>query len=709
MPRLFFSILLLSTFLCSFALQAQTLKDATANHSPKFKKDYKEEVTQAFSFLNNNKSNEAYATGHKLLKKNLNTVSRANVNLLLGYYFNAKQLLDSSLYYSNRALKYSSLIQLDSLKYRLHSISYNLLAINNKRKGLLKESKKWHYKGLDASQKYNDNSLYYTHLHGLANIYKQMGDYQNALKTFKKCLNYKDDLEIIYGSYINIGDIYATLEDYNASNEYYEKALKLSEQDRNFYALAVIKTSLAANYYTQNNVEDAISLYHEVIQLSEDKEYKQLALDTRLAIGSIYLDLKQYHDAQIVFSSGLNNAIELGYLNAQQNIYDNLKYIFIEKNDYKSALEFSSKSNHIKDSINQLQRDKEINEIEVKYKTIQKEKEIKVLQVENNNRKLEIKNKNEALNNLKLRQEVENKENENKLLSFQNASEKKLTEIILLKKDQEIQQTKLEKEKSAKKIMLYFFLVLLVPIIGLLVIYYQKLQAQSELNKKQEEIKKKEISSIIKDQELKLVKASIKGQNKERKRIAQELHDSIGGNLAAIKLKLNNAPNSSEPHFLSTINSQLDETYDQVRFLSHDLIPKKFSENNFCEVLKEYIHSIWGAKSAFLGYPSQKIDLLDKNLQIEIFKIIQELTTNTIKHAKATIIDLQLNLLENELNILFEDDGVGFNPEHHHEGIGYENIKSRLKKFQGTFNIDSRINRGTIVNIEIPIPVENEV
>ncbi|MDO6761828.1 tetratricopeptide repeat protein [Tamlana sp. 2_MG-2023] len=692
-------------------MQAQNIKDVPEDRTQKFNKNYKEDVTQAFSLLNNNKSDEAYKTAHKLLKKDLDTVSKVNINVLLSYYFNSRQLIDSSLFYSNRALKSSNLIQNDSLKSRLHSITYNLLAINYKRKGLLEESKKWHYKGVDVSQKYNDNSLYYMHLHGLANIYKELGDYDNALKTFEKCLNAKDETEIIYGSYINIGDIYAILEDYDASNTYYEKALKLSREDRNFYALAVIKTSLATNYYIQNHVEKALSLYHEVILLSEDKEYKQLALSTHLAIGSIYIDLEQYHDAQLVFSSGLHNAIELGYLNEQQEIYDNLKNIFIAKNDYKSALEFSTKSNHIKDSINQLQKDKEVNEIEVKYKTFQKEKEISLLQVENNNRKLEIENKNEALNNLKLRQEVENKENENKLLSFQNASEKKLAEIALLKKDQQIQQTILEKEKSEKKVMLYFFLILLIPIIGLLVLYYQKLQTQSELNKKQEEIKKKEISSLITDQELKLVKASIKGQNKERKRIAQELHDSIGGNLAAIKLKLNNATNSHEVPFLNTINKQLDDTYEQVRYLSHDLVPKQFNENNFCEVLKEYIHSIWGAKSTFSAYPTDKIDLLDKNLQIEIFKIIQELTTNTIKHAKATFIDLQINLLKNELSILFEDDGVGFSPEDHKTGIGYKNIKSRLKQFKGALNIDSRINRGTIINIEIPIiiPAINEV
>ncbi|KAB1071892.1 tetratricopeptide repeat protein [Tamlana haliotis] len=293
MPKLFVQISTLLFILYTFTVQAQDLKEEHVDKNQLDNKTYENEITQAFSLLNGNKPNEAYRIAHKLLKKELDTLSRTNTNLLLGAYFNSKHLIDSSLYYSNQALKHSILIQNDSIKNRVHSIVYNLLAINNKRKGLLTESKKWHYRGFAISQKYKEDNLYYMHLHGLANINKELGDYQNAIKTFKKCLNYEDDAEIIYGSYINLGDIYASLKDYNTSNEFYQKALKLSERHRNFYALAVIKTSLAANYYSQNKIDEAIKLYNEAILLSKDKEYMQLALSARLDIGRIFYDIKQ--------------------------------------------------------------------------------------------------------------------------------------------------------------------------------------------------------------------------------------------------------------------------------------------------------------------------------------------------------------------------------------------------------------------------------
>ncbi len=703
-------------FIFCFILKAQIKEDKSLRLSTSTNIEYKEKkrIDKAYKHLNNNREKKAYIIAQELLKKTLDNRSKTNVNLLLGHYFNSRQIIDSSLFYTKKALKNNKLNKNDSLKNRIYGLGYNLLAINYKRRGLLEESRKWHRKGIDISQRFKDKNLFYIHTHGLALTQSEMGDYKNALKLFKECLTYKEDPAIIYGSYINIGSIYAKLNDYKSSNDYYQKALKLSLEKENYHAIAVIKINLAINYQEQKEIDKATSLYNEVIVLSEKKEYKHLSLIARLNIGSVYKDLKKYNEAEIAFSSALDEAITLGYLDDQKVIYDNLKEIFIAQNDYKKAFKFVTKAFKIKDSINKLQSDKEINELEVKYKTLQKEKEIKVLQVENHNRKLELKNQNEAIKNLKLKQEVEKKENEYKILSFQNASEKKLNEITLLKKDQEIQETKLIRQKSIKNTILYSFLILLIPVISLLFTYYQKLQTQNELNKKQEEVSEQKISSLLKDQELKLIKASIEGQDKERKRIAEELHDSIGGNLAAIKLQLNNLTTSNKEDYLKTINYQIDDTYEQVRSLSHNLTPKKFSKNNFCEVLEEYFNNIGKSSSlntSFVVYPRIEIDFLEEILQIEAFKIIQELITNTIKHSKASSVELQLNLVDNTLSILFEDNGIGFNPKNNTDGIGFENIKSRLKKIYGTFYIDSRINRGTIINIEIPTltTIANEI
>ncbi|WP_340203679.1 sensor histidine kinase [Ascidiimonas sp. W6] len=222
--------------------------------------------------------------------------------------------------------------------------------------------------------------------------------------------------------------------------------------------------------------------------------------------------------------------------------------------------------------------------------------------------------------------------------------------------------------------------------------------------KTQKEINKGKLDRFLKDQEIELIRAAIDGQDKERKRIAQELHDNIGGNLAAIRLQLNNIVNPKNNQ-LNFIKKQLDETYEQVRNLSHDLIPKKFSKNKFSVVLEEYLQNIEEASNlniSFSIHPREKIDQLDEVVQMELFRIIQELVTNTLKHAKAKFAELHLNLVQDKLNLLFEDNGVGFNAENLKDGIGLDNIKCRLKKLNGVMVIDSKHERGTVINIEIP-------
>ncbi len=699
-------IILHVLLLLPFVLVAQ----ANDNNIPAFTKisalqaKEKELISKAFKVLNSNDDKKVAKIAHNLLKTVKTEYAKFNANLLLAYYYKNRTLIDSSNFYVRKSLQHQRHGN-DSLKTRGKILAYNILAINYKNKGLLEESKKWHLKGIAETDEYKETDLYYKHTHGLARTYADLGDYAQALKLFEECLTYKGDPEIIYGSYINISSIHSLLKDYGTSNKYLKKASQLLKEDSyKAQALAVITLNLGVNYQEMGEYEKAITHYKQAEKIADDHELQQIALITRNNLGDILTLMGNYKDAELILSLALYNAIELGLLSNQMTIYENLKDIAIKRKDYKTALSFVTKYFNVKDSINLLQKDEEINELEIKFQTLQKEKEIKLLQAINSNRKLELRNQEESIKNLVLQQEIEKKENENNLLEIKNTTEKIQSENIILKKDGEILHAETMRQKSIKNIMLYSFLILLIPVIGLLIIYYQKLQTQSELNKKQKEISQEKITSIIKDQELKVIKASIKGQDKERKRIAQELHDSIGGNLAAIKIQLNNPINKNE-NYLKTINTQIDDTYEQVRNLSHNLIPKKFSKNNFCDVLEEYISNIGGASSlttSFIVYPRKEIDFLEENLQIEIFKIIQELITNTIKHAKATSIELQINLVDDIVSILFEDNGVGFDASENSDGIGFRNIKSRLHTISGILYIDSRIKRGTIINIEIP-------
>jgi len=267
-----------------------------------------------------------------------------------------------------------------------------------------------------------------------------------------------------------------------------------------------------------------------------------------------------------------------------------------------------------------------------------------------------------------------------------------------------LKAAELERQKTIKNAFLIGFLIILIPILGLLYVYYQKIQAQSELSKKQEEINEQKVTALKQEQELNLIKAAIEGQDEERKRIAQELHDSIGGNLAGIKLQMASLDGDSKK--FNAISGQLDETYQLVRDISHTLIPKKFKQNDFTELISDYAKSISGAGELavdFHPHPIQKINAIDEKIQMELFKIIQELMTNTLKHAGARKVDIHLSLIDKELSLLFEDNGSGFNISEISDGIGFENIKNRVGELVGRFHIDSASDRGTIISIEIPL------
>jgi len=715
---LFFQLILMVInfkyfFLLLFSMMSVCLSAQIDVHSKKpfsvVKKspeaEEKKTVTALYKLYNSGDEKKALKNTKFFLKQAKYPSNTASLLLLQAYYYNKRSILDSSIHYTNQALKNNTKIVNDSLKNRLLSLGYNLMGLNYKMKGLFEVSKKWHIKGLEASQKHNETNLYYTHLHGLAGIYKDLRDNKNAIKSYKECLEYKKDDEIRLGSYINLGDIYSDSKDYEKGNYYYNLGKQLSEKTNNPQAKAIIALNIGMNYKLQQKTNDAIKIYNEVVSIADKNELNQIALVARGNIGNAYIDLKNYQDAKIIFSDALQKAISFGYLDNQVYFYDELKKIAVLQEDYKSAFEFLSKSTKVKDSVNKIQKIKEINELEIKYKTAQKEKEIRFLQFDNTTKKLKLEKQQEAIENMNLQEEISQKITENTILFFQNSSQKKLSEISLLKKDQQLKLLQIKQEKETKLLTIFGFLIVLIPIIGLMLQYYKRLKTQRLLNIQQAEISTQNINNLLKDQELKLIKASISGQDKERQRISQELHDSIGGNLAAIKLQLNHLIISGSPK-IKNLTKLLDETYDQVRNLSHTLIPKKFTHHKFCEVLESYFNNIGEAsniKTDFTVYPKKEIDALQEEIQIEIFKIIQELLTNTIKHAKASKIDLQLNLIENVLNILFEDNGIGFNPENYKPGIGFINLESRITQLNGSFVIDSKPKRGTIANIEIPV------
>ncbi len=195
------------------------------------------------------------------------------------------------------------------------------------------------------------------------------------------------------------------------------------------------------------------------------------------------------------------------------------------------------------------------------------------------------------------------------------------------------------------------------------------------------------------------------GEEAERKRIAQDLHDGVGAKLSGVKmhfehlLKQQSMPN---PLFNSLIGD-LAETVEEIREISHNLEPTVVKRNGINKALQDFIvHLNSKGVCKFECF----IDLGNYhpaiNVQVSIYRIVIEMLHNVIKHAKAQIASLQIAIIGNELQIICEDDGVGFDINATVNGIGLLNINNRINYLKGNINIDSTSN-GTTIIVHIPI------
>lgn len=216
--------------------------------------------------------------------------------------------------------------------------------------------------------------------------------------------------------------------------------------------------------------------------------------------------------------------------------------------------------------------------------------------------------------------------------------------------------------------------------------------------------KNKTIKYLIEKQKTAAAKALINEQEQVREDIAQELHDGIGGSLAGLKLNISKIQQQNDCPMLIKELEHLDKTYQEIRSISHNLTPVSFQKQSLELTLKDYITRAFPNKeteACFHCYPEKEISNLYYDQKICVYRIIQELVTNIQKHSKASNVTISLIGHKDHLTIMVEDNGIGFN-NNNNSGIGFKNIKKRTTLYDGRLEIDSTINKGTTIIIELP-------
>jgi signal transduction histidine kinase len=249
-------------------------------------------------------------------------------------------------------------------------------------------------------------------------------------------------------------------------------------------------------------------------------------------------------------------------------------------------------------------------------------------------------------------------------------------------------------------------LILIIAVIGIRSLHHKRNLAETRLKLHEQKIEK-----LLSDQELKSINAMMEGQDKERKRIAQDLHDRLGSMLSTVKhhfsameTKITELRDQNMVQYNTAI-TLLDDAVREVRHISHDMLSGTLVKFGLAAALQDLKNSIEVPGKLTVELNLFGLDhRLDNEVEIAVYRIIQELVGNSLKHANASEMNIQLTLSDDNLNVMVEDNGRGFDAKNiTSDGIGLKNIYDRIKRLNGTYHLDTAIGRGTTFVIDIPV------
>ncbi len=364
-----------------------------------------------------------------------------------------------------------------------------------------------------------------------------------------------------------------------------------------------------------------------------------------------YKKLKKYKEAKSLLENVLAEKTLGMDLNNRKTIYSHLSNLNEIMGDPVQALVWERRYSKLSDSLHTENVKLEINKLEAKFSASEKEKKIALLNAEKNQKQLEVNKKNYYLWVLSLA------------------------------------------------------LLFLISLLAFLFVIYRnnkKLSEQKEINLQQkiEDIKQKE--------ELALTKAILEGEERERERIAKDLHDGLGGMLAGVKINLSawssaHLDPEQQQHFYKILN-QLDHSVKELRHVARNLMPESLFNFGLETALNDLCEFYTRTDLEICFQPINIEKNIPLNIQLNIYRIVQELLANAVKHAQASSILLQCSQSGENFLITIEDNGKGFKKDlkNNTKSMGLRNLRNRVNYLKGKMEVSSD-SQGTNINIELNI------
>jgi len=485
---------------------------------------------------------------------------------------------------------------------------------------------------------------------------KSLGYYQEALVRYQKLKDTLSQARVL--DYI--GSLYNSREycekrsldqiktDHETALNYFLKSLNLFEKKRHQEGIIHSWLNIGNVYRRMGQPEIALGYVQKALDYYRRKNDNESVAVTLRTLGAVYNRLLKFDMALLCLNESKEISLREKYTDGIQYLYEDIAHTYDNLKDYKNARNYYVKYMIVRDSVYNNEKSKQIFELETKYQSEKKQSEIE-----------------------------------------------KLTLI-----------------KRQRTLIIYFLIasLLLVSLFGYT--YFRNIRNKKIISDQKLEIKEKQLIELEKERQLAAAKSVLQGEEAERARLAGDLHDGLGGLLSGVKLKLSfmkeNAIITSENlvHFNHALDL-LDTSIAEMRRVAHNLMPETLMHYGLRTALNDFINQVEPEGIPIMRFNTFGEDLrYDKEVEITLYRITQELVTNAIKHASARQIDIQLFTEPDRICVQINDNGIGFDPERldpSKTGKGLKNIRDRVTAFNGQFEILSQPGKGTECTMEFLI------
>lgn len=483
-------------------------------------------------------------------------------------------------------------------------------------------------------------------------IFMEQGRSKESLKYNLQSLKIREKLHDEYGindSKLNIALQYYDLIKYDSSSFYFESIIPFYQENENHYALGTVYNDLGMLRKEEQDLQSSLDFFKKAIEehMSVKNYYK--AASSLYNLSTVYKELNKTQKELEVLLRAQKLLDDESSLRVRCKVLFQLADVYSDMKQYKLSNSYFMEFKILKDSLQIIERDEAIEIIKVEYETEKKEKALEDELI-----------KNELL------------QKENALAESQISNRNKWLIAVI----------------SSSLTVLFFLLFL------------------NQQNKRRVQAEKDK--AIIKEREKGLT-AVFNAQEKERERIAKDLHDGIGQQLSAIKLYFDfiaKRINKAQPELhekTERIYKLIIDTANDVRSISHQMMPKTLTEMGLVLAIEDLLESSFSNTKVKYSFEVHGLDQrLPSTIEIALYRIAQELFTNIIKHSGAGKLDVQLMRMKKYCMLIVHDDGIGISSEKS-DGIGMLNMNSRLRTINGDLDLKSKEGEGTTATIRIAL------